>query len=42
MMCVGHNDIESYVYKKFVEKNKCIRTNGMLDVGIYTKLFNLM
>jgi hypothetical protein len=31
MTCVGHYEIEPDVYKNFIEKNKCIRTNIMLE-----------
>ena len=31
MKCVGHNEIESPIYEEFIEKNKCLRTNGMLE-----------
>ena len=34
MMCVGHHGIKPNVYGNFMEKNKCIRTNGRLKKGI--------
>ena len=37
MTSVGHYEFESPIYKRFVEKNKCIHTNDRLD----TKHFNL-
>ena len=34
MMCVGHYEITPPIYKKFVEKNKCLCTNGKLENGL--------
>ena len=44
MMCVGHYEIIRPIYENFIEKNKCVRTNGMLENGsyIYIKLLDLM
>ena len=32
MTSVGHYEIETN--KKFIEENKCVRTNGMLENGL--------
>ena len=29
--CVGRCEIKPPIYEKFIEKNNCIRTNGMLE-----------
>ena len=44
MTCVGHYEIKAPICEKFMKKNKCIRTNGMLenDSYIYTKLVNVV
>jgi len=34
MMCVGRFEIKPLIYKKLIEKNKCICINGMLDNGL--------
>ena len=34
MTCVGHNEIKSPIYEKFIEKNRCIHTNNMLKNGL--------
>jgi hypothetical protein len=34
MMCVGHFEIKPLIYKKLIEKNKCIRINGILENGL--------
>ena len=34
MTCVGHYEIKPPIYEKFIEKNKCIRTNDMLENGL--------
>ena len=33
MTCVGHYGFKPLVYENFMEKNKRIRTNGMLKRG---------
>ena len=32
--CMGHYEINPPTYKKFIEKNKCICTNGTLENGL--------
>ena len=41
MTCVGRYEIKPLIYEKFIKKNKCIHTNGMLEMGSrnYTKNF---
>ena len=34
MMCMGHYEIKPPIYEKFIEKNKCIHTNDMLENGL--------
>ena len=34
MTCVGHYEIKPLIHKKFIEKNKYIHTNGMLENGL--------
>ena len=34
MMCMGHYEIKPPIYKIFVEKNKCLHTNDMLENGL--------
>ena len=34
MMCMSHYEIKPHVYKEFIEKNKCMRTYGMLENGL--------
>ena len=44
MTCMGHYEIKSPIYEKFIEQNKCVRTSNRLKIGscISTKLFNLI
>jgi hypothetical protein len=37
MTCMGHYDMKLPTYNKFIERTKCIRTNGMLE----NRLMNL-
>ena len=32
---MGRHEIKPLVYKKFIEKNNCIRTNGMVENGTH-------
>ena len=34
MTCVGHYEIKPPIYDRFVEKKKCVRTNGILENGL--------
>ena len=34
MTCMGHCEIKQPVYEKFIGKNDCIHTNGMLENGL--------
>ena len=34
MMCMGQHNVEPLVFEKFIEKNKCIRINDMLENGL--------
>lgn len=34
MMCLSHYEIEPHIYKKFIDKNICIPTNGVLQNGV--------
>ena len=31
MTCVGQHDFKSTIHEKFIEENKCIRTNDKLE-----------
>ena len=33
-MCMGHYEIKSPIYEKFLEKNECIHTNNKLENGL--------
>ena len=34
MRCVGHYENKPPMYEKFIDDNKCIRTNGVLGNGL--------
>ena len=34
MMCVNCDEVTLPVYEKFIEKNNCMHTNGMLEIGV--------
>ena len=34
MTCMGHYEIKHPIYKKFIEKNKCMQINGRLENGL--------
>ena len=34
MIFVGHYEFKPPIYQKVIKKNKCIRTNGMLENGL--------
>ena len=34
MTCVGHFELNYHVYKKFVDKNRCLCTNVLLKNGL--------
>ena len=33
-MCMGHYEIKTPIYENFIEKNICVHTNSMLEVGL--------
>lgn len=40
MICMGHSEVEPFIYEKNIKKKKCIPTNNRLEMesSIYTKL----